>query len=411
VDQVNDPQNGPLAARRDALYYGQDGLDYLARHTGGIPIRNTNDLSGGLKKVMDDQKGYYLIGYKPDPGSFNPQTGRRKFHSLSIKVTRPGLDVRSRQGFYGLTDRPAQPRAGTRSEQLLGALTSPFGESGINVRLTSLFGNDVKAGSFVRSLLHVKASDLSYSDELDGWKKVVFDILAVTYGDNGRVVDQMGKIETVRMSRNAFKQVSESGFDYVFTFPIKKPGAYQFRAAFRDSTTERVGSATQFLEVPDIKKGRLTLSGIVIEGYSESTPTPGSAPAGSVPSSLEEGQNSRRDPSAGPGVRQFKRGMVMSYGYHIYNTRSDKTTGPNLLWQVRLFKDGKEIYAGKQLRVPVAGEPDLKRLPATGSLQLGDQMALGDYVMQVVVTDAAAPEKYRTATQWIDFEIVGNSGQ
>jgi VWFA-related protein len=408
--QINDPLNGPLAARRDALYDGQEGLDFLARQTGGIPIRDTNDLSGGLRKVMDDQRGYYLIGYKPDPGSFYLESGRRKFHSLSIRVTRPGLNVRSRRGFYGAPDQPAQPLAGTRNEQMIGALTSPFGESGVNVRLTSLFSNDGKAGSFVRSLLHVKASDLSFSDEPDGWKKVVFDVLAVTYGDNGSVVDQIGKTETVRMSQRLFKHVSESGFDYVFTFPIKKPGAYQFRAAFRDSTTERVGSATQFLEVPDIKKGRLTLSGIVIEGYGESTPSPANAPEGSVPS-LVDGWNVPRDPGAGPGVRKFERGMIMNYGFQIYNAQSDKTSGPNLQWQVRVFKDGKPIYSGKQLSVSVAGAPDLKRLPAGGSLQIRDHMELGDYVMQVVVTDAAAPEKHRTATQWIDFEIVSSSGQ
>jgi hypothetical protein len=33
-------------------------------------------------------------------------------------------------------------------------------------------------------------------------------------------------------------------------------------------------------------------------------------------------------------------------------------------------------------------------------------MSPGDYILQVIVTDPLAKEKYRTATQWIDFEIV-----
>ena len=38
------------------------------------------------------------------------------------------------------------------------------------------------------------------------------------------------------------------------------------RAVLRDASSERVGSASQFIEVPDIKKNRLTLSGIVVDG-------------------------------------------------------------------------------------------------------------------------------------------------
>ena len=45
-----------------------------------------------------------------------------------------------------------------------------------------------------------------------------------------------------------------------------KAGAYQMRCVLRDGTTEHVGSATQFIEVPDVSKGRLTLSGIVMSG-------------------------------------------------------------------------------------------------------------------------------------------------
>src|SRR6059058_399869 len=43
-----------MTNRRNAAFETQAGLDFLARETGGIPIRNTNDLSGGIKRVMED---------------------------------------------------------------------------------------------------------------------------------------------------------------------------------------------------------------------------------------------------------------------------------------------------------------------------------------------------------------------
>ena len=47
-DQVEEQ----LANRRTSAFESQEGLDYLARETGGLSIRNTNDLSGGIRRVI-----------------------------------------------------------------------------------------------------------------------------------------------------------------------------------------------------------------------------------------------------------------------------------------------------------------------------------------------------------------------
>ena len=64
------------------------------------------------------------------------------------------------------------------------------------------------------------------------------------------------------------------GFVYFVTVPVKKPGAYQLRIALRDHGSQRVGSATQFIEVPDIKKNRLLVSSIVLTGIENETQKP-----------------------------------------------------------------------------------------------------------------------------------------
>src|SRR6266404_1451941 len=251
-EEDQNPVSQALATRRDELYRGQEGLNFLARETGGMSITNSNDLSGGLRKIIDDQKGYYLIGYRPDASTFVRKPSGPAFHNLAIKVTRPGLLVRSRRGFYGVTDRPVEPISGTRNQQLLYALTAPFSESGVNVRLTTLFGNDADAGSFIRSILHVEGSDLTFQDEPDGWKRLVFDVIAVTFGNNDKPVDQFGRTVSIRLNPETFKLITKNGFDYNFVVPIKKAGAYQLRTVIRDTVTERLGSAAQFVEVPDL---------------------------------------------------------------------------------------------------------------------------------------------------------------
>ncbi|HEX8707659.1 MAG TPA: VWA domain-containing protein [Pyrinomonadaceae bacterium] len=403
-----------LQERRDDFFESQNGLNYLSQQTGGFFIRNSNDLSTGIRSVLEDQKGYYLIGYRPDESTFDKVTGRRKFHRILIKVKRPGLRVRSRTGFYGISNEEADPQPKTRASQLIGALTSPFASGGVHLRLTSLFGTDPKTGPFVRSLLHIDARDLTFTDEPDGWHKAVFDVFAVTFGDNGTIVDHVDRVQTVRVRGETYKRALQNGFVFTVTVPIKKPGAYQLRAALRDIASEHVGSASQFIEVPDVGKNRLALSGIVVNGSNPAanrkateTDTAGAALAAGAQAGRGEEEIADKDPQAGPAVRKFRRGMVLQYDYLIYNAQPARDSGrPQVQTQMRIFRDGKPLFTGRVQPLDPGAQSDFKRIAAGGALQLGTDMTPGEYVLQVIVTDPFAKDKYRMATQWIDFEIV-----
>lgn len=396
IQQMQDALNN----RRNTAFETQEGLDSLARQTGGIAIRNTNDLSGGIRRVLEDQKGYYLIGYRPDQSTFNSRTGRRQFHRLSLKIKRPGkFNVRMRQGFLGITDEE-RPQPRTMEQQLLNALMSPFGATGVHLRLTSLFGNDARTGSFMRSLLHIDANDLTFTKEADGLYKTMIDVVAITFGDNGVPIEQLGKTYQMRVSESEHKRLMREGLVYYVTVPLKKPGAYQLRLSLRDSASERIGSASQFVEAPDIKKKRLFLSGIILQAQ-----TPVQA-GGALASAAGEGRE-ERSARTSAAVRQFKPGMIIEYAFFIYNAKLDKASSrPQITTQVKLFRDGKEIFAGKELPYNSSGQTDLQRLPTGGAIQLANSMEPGDYVLQVTVTDPLADKKHRITTQWMDFQVV-----
>jgi VWFA-related protein len=409
-DKSLDEIESSLSDRRNDFFESQSGLIYLAQQTGGFAVRNSNDLSNGIKRVLDDQQGYYLIGYRPDESTFDPATGRRRFHKLKVKIKRPGLSARTRTGFFGITDEQAVPVRRTREDQMVGAITSPFNSSGVGLRLTSLFGNDPKAGSFVRSIMHINARDLTFADEPDGWHKATFDVLALTFGDNGVVIDQMGRTQTLRVRGETYERVLKNGFVYYMTVPIKKAGAYQLRAALRDTATEHVGAASQFIEVPDIKKNRLTISGVVLSGYdaaalqqSADAASQSEATAGDAARKTED-VASTVDPQSSPAIRRFHSRMFMQFGYVIYNAKL--SPAPQLTTQMRLFRDGQLVFTGKVMPLDTSKQADLKRITAGGLLRLGTDMTPGEYVLQVIVTDTLVKDKYRTATQWMDFEIV-----
>ncbi|CAN5495854.1 hypothetical protein BH10ACI2_BH10ACI2_07910 [soil metagenome] len=383
--------------RRDELLDTQDGLKYLARETGGFAIINNNDISGGIRKVLDDQS-YYLLGYIPEDETFDPKN--KKYNKLVVKVTRPGLTVRYRSGFFNVEDKAPTVKtavAMTPMARLSAALVSPFAVTGIGLQLNALFGADVKNETYVRSLLHIDAKDLKFTDAGEGSKKMAFDALAMSFGDNGQVVDQLARSYTLTLKPEAYQRVLENGFVYHFLFPVKKPGAYQYRVAVRDAQADTVGSARQFIEVPNLKKNQLAVSSIVIENLT-----------------LPEWQK-LIDPNGGAvqttamsdtAQRRIKQGTILRYGFEIYNAKLSSTKQPSVHTKIRIFREGKLVLDGEQKPVELRGQTDFEHLRSAGALTIGDKMLPGDYMLQIIITDDLAKAKQQTTSQFVQFEIV-----
>ncbi|HSK08352.1 MAG TPA: VWA domain-containing protein, partial [Vicinamibacterales bacterium] len=102
-----------------------DSLRTLAGETDGRAIVSQNDLEGGLRQVVRDSSAYYLIGYS----STQPRADG-KFHEIKVKVSRPGVQVRARRGYWALTEEemersmtPPRPSAPPEVTRALGAVT------------------------------------------------------------------------------------------------------------------------------------------------------------------------------------------------------------------------------------------------------------------------------------------------
>jgi hypothetical protein len=380
-------------------------LSLLAEETGGMFTQNTNNLSLGTQRMLEDQQGYYLIGYRPSDTSLDPSTGKRRAHAISVKLKASGLRLRSRSAFYGVNLEAAKPAAATaaaaaaprtRDQQLAAALTSPFAASGIGLHVTPIFGNDPTAGSYLRVLLHIPTQDLTFTTQPDGSRSATMDIVAVNFGVEGRVVDQLFDTQAINVKEDAYQQILKDGLVFILNVPAKKPGPMQLRVAVRDAKSERIGSASQFVQVPDLNKNQLALSGIYVSGTSKPSASTGGEEKAAEP-----------DVSAGPALRRLRHDTILNYSYIIYNAQLDASGRPQLQTQMRLFRDGKEVFTGKLLPLNADKQTDMKRLDAGGRLLVGGNLIPGEYVLQVTVTDTLVKNKRQsTTTQWIDFEII-----
>src|SRR5207253_8502406 len=104
-----------LETDRVMLQSTMDTLRVLADQSDGRAIMNRNDLDVGMKQIIRDSSAYYLIGYTSQAKSDG------KFHSVNVRVKRPGVQVRSRKGYWAVTPETAAvisapPKAGPPPE-------------------------------------------------------------------------------------------------------------------------------------------------------------------------------------------------------------------------------------------------------------------------------------------------------
>jgi hypothetical protein len=257
-------------------------------------------------------------------------------------------------------------------------------------------------GSVLRSFLYFDPRDLTFSEATDGGRVATFRLRGFLFGDNGKVIDQLNRTGTLSLRGPAYDRALREGMVYGFDLPVKQSGAFQFRVAVRDNGSTRIGTAGEFVEVPDLHNGQLALSGIVVrDALDLLSEDPGAAVRRPLSNTEQETIN------GGPAVRRFHQGTNLIFAYAIYNARLAGVTHlPQLSTQTRVFRDGRPIFTGDAIPIDYAGQTDLQRIASASRLQLGAQLPPGEYVLQIIVTDSLAKEKPRVVSRWIDFEVV-----
>ena len=259
--------------------------------------------------------------------------------------------------------------------------------------MTTLFSYSDK--TILTTLLYVDGKDLSFSTEADGTHKAVLDVVGITFDETGLAVDDTQHTYTFRASDRGYGQAVKNGIVLTLQHEVKQPGPYQMRVAVRDATSQKMGSAHQFVEVPDMKRHRLALSGILLRQEN----------AGSATAAAGEDSQAALDPKGNEAIRIFQPGEKIKWAFQILNAKRGSDRQPNVTVETRFFREGDEILRSEPLPVHWPDSVTLDRLAATGQMKLGTKFPPGDYALQIVVRDNLAKKKHAMAAQWIDFEV------
>jgi VWFA-related protein len=372
----------------------------LSQKTGGLFLSDSNFFVGGIGEVNEALKGYYLLSYTPPSTTFMPNR-QDIYHRTKVKVKIRGSEVHTRDGFYGKT--ATSPESAEASNPLRDAIFSPFRYGDLKVTLASGYVEAPSAGYLVRSWLHLNLNELNMQKDSDGYL-VLLETVSVPSDITGVIGNASLVHYKFHIPEKNFTFVREHGMRFSLTLPVKKPGAYYIRVAVKDEISGKIGSAYQFVRIPNLRDGRLALSDLFLINSDKDLDT-------IEPRLAEDNSQSwfmpitKRDDSKSPALRNYQPGDSFEYMSVVYNAEHDKNKLPDLESQFILYRDGQEIMKSQPQSVALKDINKWNGIPIKGKMVLENTLQEGDYVLQLWVKDKRAGSKRNLASQTLNFNI------
>ncbi|MGB2670403.1 MAG: VWA domain-containing protein [Candidatus Acidiferrum sp.] len=211
---------------------GVDAMQKIAEVTGGRAFVNTNDLTGAIRKAVEDSAVNYTLGFYIDADSLDG-----KFHELKVKVARSGLNLRYPKGYFALNDAPATQNE--RHNNFLAALRSPLDSSSIPVQVRvvrveeplphclSLFG-----------LIDIHNLRL---EQKGGLRKGAVEVATIEQDETGKILRQSASRINLNFKEAQYLAILKSGFTF-HQFVQPQAGVTTLRIFVEDPTTAQLGS-------------------------------------------------------------------------------------------------------------------------------------------------------------------------
>jgi VWFA-related protein len=419
-----DPSGRLTRSSGSELSASQDALNALAVDTGGRAFFNTNALSAAVTKALKETSNYYLLAWRPEGDEQRPQKPPRVEVSV---IGRPELVVRFRRGF-GEVSPPESTAAGSKSgakpagELMREAIKSIYPITNLPVAVSLNFLEVAQYGGTLTASIKVSTKSLVFETQ-GNQTNAILDLGGVVYTDQGKAISSFNKRLTIRPKSGDAKSTPPDSVFYNH-FVALKPGLYQVRVGAVDSKL-RVGTATRWIEIPDLGTKKLTMSTLIV----------GERKADSVGVERLDASEPGKAPDALSQVslnvdRHFSQSSHLRFLTFVYNAQAgtpgasapeptpvnqdSRGTTPipasstaslgsryDLAVQVQVFRDNEPVITTPMRKVQLEGATDAARLPYAAEVNL-DSLTPGRYVLMVTIIDRLAKA---SASQRFDFQV------
>ncbi|HKE88632.1 MAG TPA: VWA domain-containing protein [Vicinamibacterales bacterium] len=245
-------------AMQNELRLSQDSLRVLASSTGGFAAVNRNDLNGAFDRIVNENSTYYVFGY------YSPNERRDgRFRKIEVRIKRPGLMVRSRNGYYEARGgrRPARPSESNTNPSLSGAIGSPLPVTGIPMKVFAAAYKGQAPNASVAFAVELDVNGLDFIEK-DGIYNETIEIGHTATDSKGKSFPGDRQTATLTLKPDTLARAKSRGFRMLSQASLP-PGRYQLRIA-ASAKSGKVGSVLYDLDVPDFANAPFTMSGVSI---------------------------------------------------------------------------------------------------------------------------------------------------
>jgi VWFA-related protein len=239
----------------DAAVNGQDSLYAMADQTGGEFIKNMNDLSPGLEKLLDRTGLIYLLAFQPVR---IPENG--KFHTLKVKVKNKAWKVSARSGYY----EPKTHQQLTAIERKLlvsSAIASATPKTDLPAWVVAAPFPDESPLSRVPVVIEVPGDRLLAKREGDA-----MNVEVTVYAIDEKGITRDFLYQPVGLDLTRVRKTLTNGGLKIYGELALPAGKYTLRTLVRDAELDRFGVTVSALRVPGDRNAAFALPPLFIEG-------------------------------------------------------------------------------------------------------------------------------------------------
>jgi len=232
----------------------RDNYLAVAENTGGRAIVATNDFAPGIRRIFVENSSYYLLAYSPTRAE---EDGT--FRRVTVKVNgRPDLEVSSRRSYWA----PKAPKPGDPPplppppdvEALAGLL--PLSKLPLRVSAAAFATPGVQSATVTLALGVKQPAFASRTSEQ-------IELLVKAYTADGDQLASDTQLIPITVPA-AHADVEQSRYEVLARIDLPKPGKYEVRLSAKSVASDTRGSVYVDVEVPDYRKEKVSLSGVVL---------------------------------------------------------------------------------------------------------------------------------------------------
>ena len=259
-------QGGAAPSRPTAaLLNRQSNLRFLPERTGGR-VALGNRPAESVPAIFRETNSYYVLGFQP------AAIGDRRFHEISVKVRRSGVDVQARRGYYAAGgDPPAAALPEAIPAVLANAVSTtwPRTDLGVSLHAVPLAAPGLKS-SDVDVVLRVRQPIEEGQPPSLAAAKGAVRVFLGAFDRDGRLLARVTQTSEVVPGAGAG---SFRDYELPLRLPLP-PGRYELRAAVEDLALASAGSVYADVIVPQFAAEPASISGIFLQRVPAGGPAP-----------------------------------------------------------------------------------------------------------------------------------------